>query len=478
MKPEWALAMVVITAVLLVGALRGMRLWLLPRVGPQGYFLLWGFSAAYLVPALCWLMGLNRPLNDPNNPILLGTGGYYGLNSDYFPEAILLSIFPPILACILTLIFSPQKHLYQTPAYLFQKISRQLRIARIGYIALFCAVLLTTWYFSLVGWERFWESSLDRFEFSNASQGDFSGKIVVTFILAFGCLGAALAFFRGLFWISSLTVLMASLPFCAFASRGVTVLVTAYSVAVLARTGSRYRWLVLLPLLFCVYVSLRLPLVMRTSGQSGLKIAALSIYQTHTSGTELTDALTGSMLNIGQGFGLLVEERESNATGGSIIQGIPATYFLLSVSPSVSFIDSFATKWLEYHPRQNLYTPYSGLCELVAIHPSVGVAFPVCCYFLAVWVCRRFSGGSLWRDIGLLAFVLIVTLGFLQLQQYPLRTGTRFFYAGAALLGLFLGLEFLAKTSYAGQQMRKGLRLFVRNSALSASDSAERLGPN
>jgi len=440
----------------------GWRRQFYVRVGEQGFLLLCGFVSSFVIPATAWALGLSSAFNDPYNPVMRGTGGYYGVNYQYFPQAILIYMIIPVAAMALTALFPPK--LYNVISRdIIGQIGGALRLHRIAYLALLASILLTLWYFYVIGWGRFWHSDLSRFEFDAGIQEDFGLKIVLTLILAFGCLGTTLAAFRGLLVRASIIVFISSLPFVAFASRGMSVLAVGYCVALFYRVTRPWRWVVWVPMMIFVYFSLRLPLMMRNNEQTGIRSAIESVFvdeQAPDSG--FINNVAGSLQNVGQGFGLLVEERESEATGHNIVTGIPMTYFVLSISPTLSAIDGFADKWLSYHPRQNVFTPYSGLCEVVAVNSLGGAAFFIFIYWISAWICRRASGVSLWHDVGLFAFSLIVVLGFLQLQQYPLRNGMRFIYAGFALFFSFQALAFLARTSQAGRPLLRAVGLFSR----------------
>jgi len=54
-----------------------------------------------------------------------------------------------------------------------------------------------------------------------------------------------------------------------------------------------------------------------------------------------------------------------------------------------------------------------------------------------------------------------MTLGFLQWQQYPLRTGMRFIYAAFVLVAVFQCLAFLAGTSYVGRGLLRTAQFFT-----------------
>ena len=441
----------------------GWRRQFYVRVGEQGFLLLCGFVSSFVIPATAWALGLSSAFNDPYNPVMRGTGGYYGVNYQYYPRAILIYIIIPVAAIAITALF-PAKLYNMVSRDIIGEIGGALRLQRIAYLALLVSLFLTSWYFYVIGWDRFWHSDLSRFEFDAGVQDDFGIKTILTLILAFGCLGTTLAAFRGLFWQASTIVLISSLPFVAFASRGMSVLAVGYCVALFYRVSRAWRWIVWVPMMVFIYFSLRLPLMMRSNEQTGLRSAIESVFvdeQAPDSG--FINNIGGSLQNIGQGFGLLVEERESEATGHSIVAGIPVTYFVLSVSPTLSAIDGYAEKWLIYHPRQNIYTPYSGLCEAIALNSIGGMIFFILIYGIGAWICRRASGVSLWHDVGLFAFSLIVILGFLQLQQYPLRNGMRFIYAGFAFFFLFQALAFIAKTAQAGRPLRRVVGLFARS---------------
>ena len=466
MKPEFLLTIVLIYVAGYVTLLAILRKRLASRLGPQGHILLWGFAGSYFIPALGWLAGISAPLNDPSNPVLRGTGGYYGLNYDYFPATLVIYLVPPALALLISLLLSKSSVHMQSVVIVMKQLGSQLRIERIAYLGLALSVLLTVWYFTVVGWDRFWFSNIDRFESESDYQVEFSIRIALTFTLAAGCLGSALVVFRGLFIISTLTVLITALPFIAFASRGMAVLMAAYAVGVFFRVPTGRRWLVVLPLLFSIYQSLQLPLEMRGARQTGILVAAQQLFRESDHSSNLADGVAASFQNLGQGFGLMVEEREADANGSNIVQDVPMTYFLLSVSPTFSRIDGFSRNWVMWHPRFNHFSPFSGLCELTALSPFLGIGFPVFWYLVALYVCRRGGGKSMWHDVGLFAFVLLMTLGFLQLQQYPLRTGTRFFYAAFVLYGILVFFNFLLKTHSAGKPVAKALGLLVKPSLL------------
>lgn len=452
MTADLALAILVLASLFMAAILFAMRRGLTEKLSPQGYVLLCGFTASYYVPAVGWLMGISSLMNDVDNPVLRGTGGYYGLNTAYFPNALMVYTLTPVIALLASLFISKRSNA-AINENLFARIGGSLRIGRISAIAMVGAIMLTVWYFQVVGWDRFWYSNLARFEFDDYGRGDFSLKIALTLVLAFGCMGAGLAVFRGSFLTSTITVIAASLPFLAFASRGFTVLVAAYCIAIFLRVPAKRRWLVSVPILMAIYFALELPMGMRTGSQTGLRAAYESMAGDGQSDFGMKDSLASSMQNIGQGFGLLVEEREAADTGRKIIDGIPLTYFVLSVSPTFSMIDKFDVNWISYHPRFNIYTPFSGLCEIVSSSLFLGFLVPVMIYLAGAWLCRRISGRSLWHDAVLFGFVLIISLGFLQFQQYPLRTAMRFMYAAFAMVGAFNFLAFMATTHYAGKQL-------------------------
>jgi uncharacterized membrane protein SirB2 len=144
-------------------------------------------------------------------------------------------------------------------------------------------------------------------------------------------------------------------------------------------------------------------------------------------------------------------------------------YFLLSLSPTISAIDGFSENWLDYHPRQNLYTPYSGICEIMAKSVPGGILLLSFVYFVSIVACRAVKPKSLWQEAGLFSFSLVIVLGFLQLQQYPLRTGMRFIYAAFALLLFFQVVAFLAATSLAGKPIARLSALLLRRRATAQS---------
>lgn len=456
-----AALLLVFTFTAIIGLLIFRKYYFL-RVGEQGFIVLLGYVATFLIPASAWALGLSSAFNDPNNPTITGTGGYYGVNPRYFLPAMAVYIILPVLAILITSLFPRRDRAGQTMG-VFDQIGRALKLERIGHTALIGASMLTIWYFYAVGLDRFWYSNLSRFEFEiNVSQ-NIGLKIVLTFILAFGCLGAALAAFDGLFLSATCVVLISSLPFLAFASRGITVLAAAYCGALFFRMRLKAQLLSIVPMLVLAFLSLRLPLIMRMQDQTGLKVALGSVADLYTDkSAKLSDNITSSLLNVGQGFGLMVEEREMEDSGRNISEGIPGMYFLLSLSPTISAIDHFADKWLDYHPRQNQFTPYSGICELISKNIYFGLLLMTGIYAFSIAVCRRTRSRSLLQEAGLFAFALVIDLGFLQLQQYPLRTGMRFIYVAYVLLGLFKFAEFLAATAVAGRPMTQMASLFVR----------------
>lgn len=462
MTSTQALASVLGYTAIYIGVLIWRRSTLVQKLGPQGLVLLWGFSLSFLLPALGWIVGISDLVNDSDNPVMQGVGGYYGLNYTHFPAVIAVYMLPPGLALIGSLMLPRQVGNRRAAGSVLIELGSHLRVERIAYVALVISCLLVIWYFSVVGWNRFWSSDLDRFEASSDVSVEFSIKIALTFILAIGCLGAALAILKGVFVVSTLIVAIAALPFVAFASRGMTVLMTAFAVSVFFRVRASRRWLVLFPLVIGIYLSLRLPLVMRNYGQTGISVAAQHFFDIDQQNTGFSDSVAASFLNIGQGFGLMVEEREASASGTNIALGIPIKYYLLSISPTISLVDGFSRNFLYMHPRFNIYTPYSGLCELMALSPLLAVGFPLVCFFLGILLCRRAHGVSLWHNAGLFSFALLMTLGFLQLQQYPLRTATRFLYAACALYGCLAFVAFVLKTHAAGKPMAKILNIFAQ----------------
>src|SRR5882724_8891132 len=129
-----------------------MKQRIIERVGEQGFILLCGYVAHFLVPALLWTAGLSSIFNEPNNPVLLGTGGYYGVNYEYFPQALAVYFAIPAVAFLATI--SLPKKRYSTPAQsLVAQMRSALRLEPIAYIALLIAILLTVWYFYVVGWD-------------------------------------------------------------------------------------------------------------------------------------------------------------------------------------------------------------------------------------------------------------------------------------------------------------------------------------
>jgi hypothetical protein len=175
----------------------------------------------------------------------------------------------------------------------------------------------------------------------------------------------------------------------------------------------------------------------------------------------LADKIAGCLQNIGQGFGLMIEEREAADTGARISEGIPLEYFILSVSPTISLIDNFSNNWVDFSPRENSFTPYSGLCELISLNWLVGVILPIGFYVLGVMLCRKFSGRSLWLDTSLYGFLLVMILGFLQMQQYPLRTATRFFYSAFVIYAICYSVGLLYETVLSVRPVTMAMRLFV-----------------
>lgn len=461
MKPEFAALMLGLYALIVVPILVYGRAWVSRRVGLQGYILLLGFSVTFIVPAACWVLGVSWPLNDSNSPILRGTGGYYGLDYKYFPSALAIYLVIPLLAIIGTFIIPPRRGAY-IDRDVIGELYGQLQIRRVALIALFGAIVTSGLFFQLTGWDRFWASDMGRFEYGQVARGELSMKFALTFALAFGCVGAGSALFKGQFWIATLTVAIAALPYFAFASRGMTILFSAYGAVVFCRLHRRYRLLVIIPLLIGFYYSLRLPLVMRAKNQTGVSIAVQTLFEPEAGNDALKDRVAACLQNIGQGFGLMVEERSAESSSGRITVGIPIQYFILSLSPTISMIDGFSERWVDYSPQQNAFTPFSSLCETVSLNWAFGIMLPVIVYLCGAFLCQNRVGRSLWGDTALFGFVLVMSLGFLQMQQYPLRTVTRFFYS-AFILYLCCHYAGLAATVvFTARPMAKIKRALVR----------------
>ncbi len=398
------------------------------KIGQQGPLFLVLGPPSFCYAGLAWMLSLSAPLNDEHNPLILGTGGVYGLEPDSFPSAVLGVAIGAFISTLPLFFFKSDMSKRQAG---FKAVVRNIGAMR--YLLIAWSLLLFACYFTSVGWDRWWSSPLDRFELDpmGASKSQFlDPRLLWGLLLMTGMLGATLALTPNSRMVALATCILTSIPFAAFASRGMIAIMGAYFACDLVGRKGFWQWTLRgVIYLYAVRLLLIAPLMMRGAGGTGVVHLAMAFRTAILDPVSVSDSTITLLQNLGQGFGLLTDVLQGKHEGLLLHEATPIGYWLRSFSPLPSIIDGYGTNFVDFAPRLNAFTPYGGMCEIL----DRGVWWAVVVYFgisaTAMLAIKRIARVKFAADAAGFVIILLFVLGYWQLMQYPVRTGFRYFWA-------------------------------------------------
>ncbi|CAM3178201.1 hypothetical protein RAHE111665_17640 [Rariglobus hedericola] len=413
-----------------------------------GYIAILAFQVALVLLPCVWIISLFPSRHSLASPEMFGIGGgVFGIQYEYYRRALLLLSTISVVGIMGAVVYSATKPPIQlmgavgvsTLPQRWTMIVRERNLDKWLCIACFLVFAL---YFTANGWGRLWHSDLGRFDQSYIQLFSFLEdlKIFLPLLLLGGTLAAAALAVASRPWWSITAILFCLMPFISQASRGFSVLVPFTVVALM------YRWrlprviaLCILTLLFAY--SLYMPLGLRGQPDTGMMVFFRQNALLFDGEARYSEMLSAVGQNLSQGFPILVDTIARQSGGEELMSENPAMYWVLSFSPTISLIDGFGGRYVQYTPFVNFYTPFSAFAELYVLSIFLFLGLPVIWFWSYLVMIRKLQSTS-W--VGVLLSVIILVLLFsalIQAHQYPIRTTMRFVYLGG-LLGL-AGITFL-----------------------------------
>lgn len=409
------------------------RLW--ARVFDKTGLLVYGMIVfcvgIHIAGGVSWCLALLPPFNDPRNPVVSGIGGgAYGLTYEFYPAAGMTFSAIAIL-CVLLGFYLLER---PTNGSLRGRIDDvRVAIERLPLLLIVNAGLLFAGLYLfvsvyLLGWDTMLGGVATRRELAGSS---FLGVVDYRFMVVGGFV-VSLPFLvvcvfgdiRSRVW-ASLVVVMFAFPSLMLGSRRGSFLLICLILCWYLR--SRWKLILLLPMLYFVTVVYVHPLAMRSAGVMGLSNFFSVGMGIVSGGLQLRGDISTMLFNLGQGFPVYVEFLDVSASGVQILADAPLLYHILSFSPLPSLFDGFRGGYLHFHSRVNAYTPFSSFAE-IGVWGAWASILLVPIFLLVggrvILLHRRISGLWWWSCVGVAAgFVLMVA----HMQQYNVRQSTRFF---------------------------------------------------
>ena len=427
----------------------------------------WGGAGVYvcvsiglLVPSFLWCLALVPFYQYLTSPEISGVGGeLYGLNYELYPRVILY-YFAHWMVFTLFAWFVSQ-FLQRTPPaeakLLWEELRhRMLQLRNLDFMYLLGAVLLVIFFYTILGWDRFIYSDSTRASSTSlfsALRGALS-RILVFAVLAYGVTGAMLVLICRRPALVAAGIMACSIIYVPLASRGFSVLLGALYMALLFRSKGAVRWTMGIFAPAFLTLVLLVPLVLRGyeySGLLALKDALTTLFVGFQESSAFTSVAVTVFSNLSQGFPILVEVVDHSASG-PVLADVPFGYLWRSFSPTLSFMDGFASEWIQYNPRVNVFSPFNTISELYGIHPVFSVFFISAVYAALVYMGRSLSRRGMLGGILTLCLIALVTISLFQIQQYQTRTFMRVIYLSYAV-GVF-GLIFARAIDRSRSRMR------------------------
>jgi hypothetical protein len=385
--------------------------------------------------AVLWTMSLLPPLNSPESPMILGTGGAaYGLEYEYYASAALYLCLIPLPLFISLLAWPRRVKGGALPTTLRSILAGLLSvISRWGpwplLILLFLALGISIGFFSAEGWSRFWDSPLGRFE-----GGSYNGALSIIartlpiIIFGIGIFGALYIFVDRYVLLAAVVVAVSVLPLIIWESRGVSMVLSVALAAGWLRQKRIARWCTF-PFVVLIVLSLyQLPLIMRSHPGSGLVKVGLAIQVLFGGGGMSVLELTIQTLqNLSQGFPVFVHFWADNATGSNVMDSMPFAYKFFAMAPTISAIDHWSYLYQPLNPRVNPFTPISTFSEMYLMHPMLPFVVMFVTVWSVLWVCKIINA---FDQKGLLSSIvaLVFCMALIQGSQYYTRTFFRSYY--------------------------------------------------
>lgn len=441
--------------------------------GVIGYGAIIAFQVALVLLPFVWIISLFPSRHSLASPEMFGIGGgVFGIQYEYYGRTLLLLAAisaAGILGAVVYSATTPPIQLIGSVASsaLPQRWAMIVRGRNLDKWVCISCFFVFVLYFTANGWGRLWHSDLGRFDQTYIQIFSFLEdlKIFLPLLLLGGTLAAAALAVASKPWWSIAAIGFCLMPFISQASRGFSVLIPFSVMAVM------YRWrlprvIALGLLVFSFVYSLYMPLGLRGQPDTGMLVFFRQHALLVSEDARYSEMLSAVGQNLSQGFPILVDTIARQSGGEELMSENPVMYWILSFSPTISLIDGFGGRYVQYTPFVNFYTPFSAFAELYVLSIFLFLGLPVIWFWSYLIMLRRLQSSG-W--VGVLLSVIILVLLFsalIQAHQYPIRTTMRFVYLGG-LLGL-AGITFL-RTPLAhpsGMSNRRPMRPDVNTSRI------------
>jgi hypothetical protein len=423
--------------------------------GKGGMMLYVALVGIFPMQCLLWPLSLCPPLNQSDDPLILGTGGaVYGLNyKDYAVVTLLISAIPALSIAFLLVQsrWTPPQRLGSSKSVMLGLSSL---LSSISMPMLCLSILFLMEFFRREGIDRIWSSPLDRFEgplFDTGTEGGSqSGSPFLRIYLLFLFLSSIVASvglaFRSRKYCNLCTLLVNIPPFLVWESRGLSVVASVGILGwVLSLKTPKLRRVALLPALLILLFIYQVPLILRELPGTGIvKFGAAARLVRDSDDYGFQGCAVRTLQSVSQCFPNFAYYYEEYDQGVNEMDQLPINYKLLAFSPTISLIDGWAENYMDLQLRVNYYTPISAWSELFLINPFLPYIVLTLFSATVLSLMRKMAEFPLGRLVFSPIVALLYTAALAMSSQYYSRTFSRFMWLTLSVAFAFVIINRLA----------------------------------
>jgi hypothetical protein len=436
-----SLLVLVVVSIMIWFAIKRKKSQFIDKFTKIGYYSLL-FSIYFpLAAAASWITGFAiRKSGDLNvDSRMFGIGGAeYGLDSDIFLKAALIKSLIAGATCLFCIAFqtgngwSNDRSIEKKDdslSVLFYK--RGGKITAVLYVV---ALLNICSYFGVAGWYNLFAVDLNRWDLVSGRFDSAVLRISLAMTLPIGICTILLVkstMSRNVIFVTNL------LPAISSGSRIYSVLTCILILKSTLNLKSSLIGYLLRPVLGLAVIYLfAFPLIQRNEEFGGVASVVRIFEKVITE--DLIDIVALMLVNVGQGFGVLVEVI-SSIDNQSKEYSAPIEYHILQFSPFPSFVDGYDQNWVDFNPRINVFTPINFVGHNFLVSPVLLLVQPIVVnlYFGLCSLLAKYGGKVLTMFIATAGIVPFTAIA----EQYPPRNSLRLLEAGLIVLTVLIAIR-------------------------------------